>query len=184
MPTKAFSFFISLLLCLSTTQSFAAKFKSTKGEVTFTAVGKPAMLKIHGKGASPKAELNEENGSWSGDIQFEVATLDTGISLRDEHMKNKYLEVAKYPQATLTLKKLAWQKKSEELKLQGQLTLHGEKHPLEDGTLKIKVDGKNVTAEAEFEISLHDYKIEIPSYAGIKVADKVKVSVQIEGQIQ
>lgn len=181
MPKQSLNFIISLILCLLTVQSFAAKFKSTKGEVTFTAVGKPAMLKIHGKGAAPKAELSEENGTWSGDIQFDVASLDTGISLRDDHMKNKYLEVAKYPQAKLSLQKFAWQKKSEELKLQGFLTLHGEKHPLEDGILKVKTDGKIVNAEAEFEISLRDYKVEIPSYAGIKVADKVKVSVQLEG---
>ena len=40
-------------------------------------------------------------------ITVPLANLSTGIGLRDHHMKEKYLEVQKYPSATLTIARSA-----------------------------------------------------------------------------
>src|SRR4051812_34300287 len=76
------------------------------GTVEFNATGRPSALVINGKGAAPKGKVAVNGTSVTGSANFDLTSLDTGINLRNDHMKNKYLEVSKYPQATLTIQKL------------------------------------------------------------------------------
>ena len=91
---------------LMTTVCFANAFVVKKGDVKFTAVGKPGFLKIRGesKGQFPKGSIKIEKDSVTGEFDFDLKNLDTGIELRNTHMKDKYLEVAKFPSAKLVLK--------------------------------------------------------------------------------
>ncbi|MBX3017210.1 MAG: YceI family protein [Bdellovibrionaceae bacterium] len=104
-------------------------------------------------------------------VKVDLASLSTGIKLRDEHMKDKYLEVAKHPQAELTVGACEGGSGKGKLKIRGI-----EK----DVSGKCAVRGKNVFAE--FEISLADFKIEGIRYMGAGVKDKatVKALVPIE----
>src|SRR5262245_34322468 len=72
------------------------------GQVEFHAIGKPSAIKIHGKGEAPKGKITLDNGKIGGVITAHLASFDTGIQTRNEHMKNKYLGVQKYPEAKLT----------------------------------------------------------------------------------
>ena len=150
------------------------------GKVQFEAVGRPAMVKIKGTGAGPQGNLTVLEGKVSGELKFALATLETGIDLRNEHMKEKYLEVKNYPEARLTLKDVPLPEgytlaspKSGEGAFTGTLELHGVKKDI-SGTFA--TTEKN-SVEAKFEIKISDFKIEIPSYLGVTVADTVKVQV-------
>jgi polyisoprenoid-binding protein YceI len=154
--------------------------KPSKGDVQIEAVGRPAMVKIKGKGEGPTGALKIVGATVTGDITFTLDTLDTGIDLRNEHMKEKYLETKKHPKATLTLKEVAlpagWTKEKPQVsgaKFKGELTLHGEKKPVE-GTFEVT---ENKELKAKMELKISDYKIDIPSYLGITVADTVKVQI-------
>lgn len=153
------------------------------GKTQFLAVGNPGFLKINGKGKGPKASLEIIDNKLNGTFEIDLASLDTGMALRNTHMKEKYLQIDKYPKAILTLKDQtlpeAWSFEKPELKSQkakGILEIHGQKKPIEVSYNINK--GKKI--DAEFEMKISDFSIEIPSFMGVTVADKVKVQVESE----
>lgn len=102
-------------------------------------------------------------------IIVDMKSLTTGLDLRDDHAKNKYMEVSKYPEAVLV------EATGENGKGTGKLRFHGKENPV-SGTYTIQ-GGKILNAE--FKIKLSDYGISDISYKGIGVEDEVKIEVQI-----
>ncbi len=166
------------LTCVA--ESHAAPMKTTGGALTFTAIGKPGFLKIHGdsKPVGPTGKVEFTDSGLSGKFAFDLKTLDTGIDLRNEHMKEKYLEIKKYPQAELTLSELKI--KPEDLKsdferdFSGLLALHGVSKNVEG---KFKWNAAKQEIKAQFEIKVSDFNIDIPKYLGVTVSEKVEVQV-------
>lgn len=157
----------------------AATFNVTpdKGTVSFLAKGKPALISIKGEGQGADGTLTEKaDNTLSGKFAFNLKTLKTGIELRDEHLKNKYLEVEKYPQAILNVDGLKLpQNLNDEFKFQGVLSLHGVEKTVE-GKARIK-SGKELSAD--FQLKLSEFGIETPSFQGITVAENVQVMVNV-----
>jgi polyisoprenoid-binding protein YceI len=98
--------------------------------------------------------------------------------MRDEHMKEKYLQTKEYPNAILKIEKIVLPAGFEtkpvtikDQKFDGVLNLHGKDQKV-SGTYSLS-DKLELTAQ--FNIKLSDYGIEIPEYLGIKVADNVVV---------
>jgi len=162
----------------------AAVLKSSpaQGEVTFEAVGKPSMLKIKGVGEGPEGEVSLAP-QVHGDFKFKLASLKTGVDMRDEHMKTKYLQVDKFPTAELKIDSVEGFKPesadASALPFKGTLTIHGVTTPVA-GTVDIKKKDKGYAVNANFETKVSDHAIDIPSYLGVTVADAVKVSVQTD----
>lgn len=151
------------------------------GSVNFLAVGKPSALKIHGKASGPEAKLELDGAKLTGTAEFQMNKLTTGINLRDQHMKEKYLQVDQHPKARLTLLDAAVDpafasnlSNEGEKPFKGRLQLHGQERDVE-GTYSAK-DG---LVQAKFRIKLTDFGIEIPSYLGITVAELVDVNVDL-----
>lgn len=154
------------------------------GDVEFRAVGRPSALKIVGKGAEPKGVFTIDAGKVSGSAVFDLTSLDTGISMRNEHMKKKYLETSKYPQAKLTLTRLELPKEDlandfslDKVPFQGVLTLHGTEKPV-SGTAQVSRKGNQVKFLAQFGLDIGDYGIPSPGFAGITMAKDVQVTVE------
>lgn len=179
----------SLLICSSVTlgqiqvaSAATQTLQPVGGSVEILAVGKPSFLKIKGQGPAATGEVKIDSGKAKAKFQFELKELTTGIQLRDEHMREKYLEVGKHAQAILEVEGLdvggGWSLKTPALKsnFTGKLTLHGVTQPM-TGEFEMKPDGR---VEAKFKLKLSDFKIEIPSYAGITVANEVDVKVVVE----
>jgi polyisoprenoid-binding protein YceI len=157
------------------------------GSVEFVATGRPSMLKIRAKGKGPSGTLTVVDHKISGDLSFELETLDSGIETRDRHMKDKYIEVGKFKTATLHLNSMALPfslkelnagaKSSYEFPFEGDFEMHGTTKKV-TGTVKLenKVD-KPISFEATFGTKISDYNINNPSYAGIKILDDVPVTV-------
>lgn len=166
----------------ATPTSYAVLGDSSK--VKFLAIGRPSLLKINGEGSAPKGQVKIDGAKATGSFEFDLDSLKTGIDLRDSHMKEKYLQTAQFKDAKLTIDSLSlpagWDPNKPALAdqpFEGKLLLHGVEKPVK-GTFK--VEGGNAAqlpVAAEFQIKLTDYAIDIPSYAGIKVADDVKVQV-------
>ena len=174
------------LLVFFTMPAFAlaapVKLKPEGGSVEALAVGKPTFIKIRGKGAPATGELQVDGKKAKGNFEFKVATLDTGIELRNEHMRDKYLQVKEHPNAKLEIVNLelkeewkAANPKLSETPFDGQLTLHGVTKPVKG---KFTV-GAQKDVRAGFKIKLSDFNIEIPKYLGVTVADEVEVDVNI-----
>ncbi len=154
--------------------------KAGSGEVKFTATASPGALTINGKSETPTGTLDiAEDGSKidvSGSLKIKLDTFSTGIALRDSHMKGKYLEAEKYPEALLLLSKQALPKNGAG-PFEGELVLHGMKHKV-TGMAEIKPEGAGSFVKASFPVRLQDHGIVAPSFAGISVADEVSVETQ------
>ena len=159
------------LLCLSSVH--AAQFKVSKGDVNFTAKGFPAFITIAGKTNNIMGTLSKKDGNLSGSFSIDLSTLKTGMDLRDDHMKNKYLLVGKYPKATLTLPSFKPQASGS---VQAELQLKDVKKPIKiDYTLVNS--GGSIAIKTNFELLLNDFNVGIPSFQGITVAKTIKLSV-------
>ncbi|MCB9254848.1 MAG: YceI family protein [Bdellovibrionaceae bacterium] len=164
----------------------AIDLSKTKNQVEFLAVGQPSALKIRGKLEKDKlsGSCSLENKQLSCTGKIPLDSLDTGISLRNQHMKEKYLETAKYPESTLVVDPIELGISADNPNLEkkgdfkGKLTLHGVTRE-EKGQYEIKKEAGKLKANFNFEIELEPYKIDIPSYLGIKVSKKVEVKVEI-----
>lgn len=126
-------------------KGFTAKTKDIKGEARL-------------EGAKVKAE----------NVVVSLKNLDTGMSLRNDHMKNKFLDVNKYPDAILV------KGEGENGKGTGRIKIRGIE---KDFAGIYKVAGSEV--EAEFELLLSDFGISGINYKGVGVEDKIKLKVSI-----
>ena len=138
------------------------------------------MLKIHGEAKGPVTDLKLENNQLRGTVEIEIEKFQTGITLRDQHMKEKYLQAKEFPRARLSITEAAVDgdftkslNLTGEKPFRGKLSLHGKEQDVV-GTFQVK-EG---LVQAKFPISLQDYSIEVPKYLGITVANTVDVSAE------
>lgn len=170
-----------LVLCLHIMSAHASQLDPAKGAIKFTATGKPGFLKIRGESTElPKGSISIDAGKATGVFQFDLNHFSTGISMRDEHMKEKYLETKEYPTATLTLKPIPVSetelKSNFKKDFQGTLLLHGVSKDV-SGTLNYKASDKSISAN--FTLKVSDYNIDIPKYMGVVVSENVDVETQM-----
>jgi polyisoprenoid-binding protein YceI len=120
----------------------------------------------------------------TGDLSVDLASIGTGIGLRDQHLREKYLEVAKGPGFdTAVLSDLRLSDADGEgfegrTGFSGLLLLHGVKRAV-SGTGEIRRAGTAVHVEATFRLTLTDFGIEPPEYLGVGVANRLLVKVQL-----
>jgi polyisoprenoid-binding protein YceI len=168
----------------------AVNFTKEKGSSQFLAIGNPSAIRIEGKGDGPEGNLQaKEDGKSvviSGALKVDMKSYGTGISLRDRHMKEKYLEVEKFQTATLNLKDIHLAKedlqKNPETKATffAVLDLHGVQKPVQgEVVLKPSTNG-GYTVNAKFPLKLSDFSISVPAFAGITVADQVEITTTTE----
>jgi polyisoprenoid-binding protein YceI len=154
--------------------SLAALSSAGDSHVSFEAAG-PAGMKIDGN--TPDLSVSEDNGNIV--VTVPLGNLTTGIGLRDHHMKEKYLEVPKYPAAVLTIArgavKLPQSGGPAEADVPGTLQLHGQTRPI-TVHYDAKADGAAIAARGRFRINMNDFGISVPVYLGVTVKPDVDVS--------
>ncbi len=160
----------------------------SRGESTvdFEAIGRPSMLKIHGKSTKHlEGTLVVSGTSVTGSCAFDLESLDTGLSMRDDHMKHTYLETQKYPQASLKFTQLTLSADLSgiDLPFEGELTFHGVTKPVK-GKAAFTPQANLIQIKAHFEIALDDFSIRQPTFSGITMAKIVKVDVSVKAPIQ
>jgi len=147
--------------------------------VEFTAIGKPGFLEINGTGAVASGTIVEEVGKVSGTIEVLLSPLKTGLELRDKHMKEKYLDVAKFPKAVFVLDPVL--PLGTGFAFTGKLTVKADTVAV-SGKAKINTIRPNEQeVTAEFSIPVFELKsVGVPSYMGITVADKITVKIKFK----
>jgi len=119
----------------------------------------------------------------TGELVVDLTTIDTGIDLRNRHLREKYLEVAKpgFDKAVLSEIRLAdangeaFEGKSG---FAGTLRLHGVSKPV-TGTAEVRHEGTAVRVVASFAIVLTDFGVEPPEYMGVGVGSKLSIRVSL-----
>ncbi|MGE5365414.1 MAG: YceI family protein [Bacteroidota bacterium] len=111
------------------------------------------------------------------DLYFEVdlRTLDTGIGLRNRHMRDNYLHTDRYPYASFRGRVIKADRKdnnSYNTTTEGKMTIHGVTKPVKiEGIMTYEKNGFRI--KSSFSIKLTDYSIEVPKLMFMKISDKI-----------
>lgn len=156
--------------------------KIINSQIDFVAKGNPSFIKATGELKINEAKLILKENMVAGEIKVDLTKIDSGIELRDSHLKEKYLHTEKYPHAILKVKDLKLMEgKTFEGKFKAKLLFHGIEKDIEVSGNLLKKDN-HIEVMGEFDLKLTDYSIELPSFQGITAADivKIKVNTKIE----
>lgn len=156
--------------------------------VEFFATGNPSAIKIKGEKAKVDGDIKIENNKLQAILKVDLNSFETGMEMRDEHMKENYLQTDKAENkfAQLEIQNLNipieyWENSKEiRLDFSGDLTLHNIKKSVSGKILfpPFKKD-LSINTISELQIKLSDYLINIPSFAGITVAENVSIIVKL-----
>jgi polyisoprenoid-binding protein YceI len=131
--------------------------------------------------------FDEESGAASGWIRVDADSGKTGIGARDRKMKGKVLESERYPEIVFTPTRFELGSEladGRELKLMGDLSIHGSEYPL---TIPAKVllgPGGEAKIDARFVIPYVKWGMRDVSNFISKVAPEVEVIVEGHGVIE
>ena len=120
--------------------------------------------------------------SYDGSLVVDLRNIDTGINLRNEHLREKYLEIDKapgYDKAVLSeidLKGLNPDAPEGKGSFTGSLILHGTKKTV-SGPAEIRKAGSGFRVKASFPVNLSEFAIPEPRYLGVGVKNVVQVEV-------
>ena len=149
---------VTVMCPLTVGGSFEAKTKNMSGDVTTAA---------------------DEQGALRGALRVELQTLETGIAIRDRHMKNNYLEVEKGPGfATATIEDIRVEKLDGKTVFTGMLSLHGQKRKVTGAAELQQRDGK-IRVQAQFPVKVSEFQIPPPTYLGVGVRDEIQIKVSL-----
>jgi polyisoprenoid-binding protein YceI len=165
---------------LASADALAGMSVSGKPKVSFFAEGTPGALDIEGEAGTVTAA---DDGT-TLTITVPMKDVHTGIDLRDEHMNEKFVQVAQFPNVMLAIKRADIQWPAELAKsttgtVTGSFTAHGvSKDVPVSYTIQKSKTGYRVKAKFEFDVTQHG--IEIPSYLGVTVDPKMRAEAQID----
>lgn len=125
--------------------------------------------------------LGEAEGGDGTEVYLEVdlASLDTGIGLRNRHMRDNYLEVSEYPFAVYRGRVIGRETVSDgefRVTAQGLLSIHGASRAREL-TCRVEPRGQGYRSQCSFELLLSDFDIEIPKVMFLKLANEIRLEL-------
>jgi len=125
--------------------------------------------------------VDPESAILTGELSVDLKTLDTGISLRNQHMLENYLEIGKgdgFDKATLTNVDVGSMASGVEGQktFTARLRLHGVTQAV-SGRATVSSRASSVRVDASFPLRISDYNIADPRYLGVGVKNDVTVKV-------
>ncbi|MFN0063828.1 MAG: YceI family protein [Myxococcaceae bacterium] len=168
---------LTAVLLLGSAIAFAAVQREGDANVVFKGKG-PAGFRLEGK--TSQIDISETADAFVFSVSLE--TVKTGIGLRDRHMREKFLETSKYPNAELRLPKSALTLpeagKSSEGTATGSFTVHGQTQSVQ---VRFRVTNSNgrYGGQGTFPIDIRKHGISIPSYLGVTVKPDMEVAASL-----
>jgi polyisoprenoid-binding protein YceI len=149
---------VTVLCPLTVGGSFEAKTKTLTGEI---------------------APATDQPGAIRGTLKVDLQTLETGIGMRDRHMRDNYLQVEKGPTfSTATFDDIRIEKLEGKTVFSGILTLHGQRKKI-SGAAELQQHGGRIRVQAQFALKVSDFEIPAPTYLGIGVRDEIQIKVTL-----
>ncbi|HEY9158195.1 YceI family protein [Candidatus Binatus sp.] len=124
-------------------------------------------------------------GEAGGSIIVDAKSGDSGLSSRDNRMKDSVLEVQKYPQITFAPGHVTGQLGTDgqfQAKLQGVLTLHGAGHQIVM-EVRGRLVGNSLIAKSHFSVPYVDWGLKDPSILLLTVAKQVDIDIATAGHV-
>jgi polyisoprenoid-binding protein YceI len=130
-----------------------------------------------------------EDGAIALHVAVDMASLDTGIELRNRHMRENHLHTDEHPEATFDGAKIVEgdaaalaAEGDHDVTLEGDFTLHGVTRTLQ---VPARISRTSAGGDArirltcEFEVSLADYEIPRPRMLMLKLNEIQKIHVEL-----
>ena len=185
LPSHRATLLTAALLYAGAALTAQGAWRVTSGEVTVVC---PLTVggSFEAKSSALSGQLTSDTAEprrLHGELAVDLSTLDSGIGLRNTHMRDNYLEVGKgdgFGRAVLKDIVLA----GDSATLSGATTfaatlrVHGVERPVR-GDARVTRDGDGVRVEARFPVVLPDHHIPKPRYLGVGVRDEVAVRVRV-----
>lgn len=123
----------------------------------------------------------DANNLYNAEVYFEVDlnSVDTGIGLRNRHMREDYLHTDKHPFTTFKGKITEVKKINDtdyDVRVSGDIGIHGISKPLVTrGVIKFIKNGININTK--FSVKLTDHKIEVPQVMFLKISEEIRLEL-------
>lgn len=151
-----------------------AEFESRAPALTFTGTSENLTGLI---------DINER----TVDFYLDLNTLDTGISLRNRHMRDSYLRTNQFPFAEFKGRFIdeitvdIQQNDPQNVRVEGSFTINGVTNDrVFDGTVQFSDGGDALLLEAFFEVALADHEISRPRVVFYELSDIQRVTIRIQ----
>ncbi len=207
MKRLTFALFCLLFTFAVSAQSFNVK---AKGEQIFSFEDKTGRNQVVFSSTTPLEDFTGTANEIFGKVSFDVAnfaktlkgklsvkveSINTGIELRNHHMKSdSWLDAADYPEITFEIKSVSDVKQIAdnklEFKVKGNFKLHGVTKEVVADAQAIYLDETDQTqkrapgdllgVQATFQVQLSDYDID-NAIIGSKVSENIPVHINIVG---
>jgi polyisoprenoid-binding protein YceI len=176
-------------LAMVATTSLAATWRVTDGsEVVFESSA--PLESFEGKTSEVRGHVGCDPGQLAGPcdlrIVVDLASLDTGIGLRNDHMRDRHLETDRFPEAEFVGTSIVAASspaleagESVQLTVRGRFALHGVTREREIEAVVTLADDGHLHVQAEFPVSLEAHEISRPGFLVMKLADEQKVRVAL-----
>lgn len=112
-------------------------------------------------------------------LEVDLASIDTGIGLRNRHMRDNYLEVEQYPYATYEGSIVSVAASSGggfRVTSRGAMTIHGVTRAMEI-PCDVTPSGRGYRTQCSFQILLTDHGIDIPRIMFLKLANEIRLEL-------
>jgi len=117
-------------------------------------------------------------------IEVDLASLDTGIGKRDQHMRDNHLETGRYPKATfdgVSVKPAGTDPlaigTAKKFDVEGSFTLHGVTRRLKTTVEVLLKDARTLEFKTAFPVPLADYNIARPKFLFLKLGEVQEITV-------
>ncbi|MDH7604799.1 MAG: YceI family protein [Melioribacter sp.] len=200
----SFIFFINFIINAqgfkvkaSGTQTFYFEDESGRNQATFFSTTPLEDITGTANGISGSVTFDVANfaNTLRGKVIVKVASINTGIELRNKHLRSKnWLDAEKYPDIIFDIKSVTDVKQLADNKLSfkviGNFSMHGVTKEIsanveatyldENEDTRKRAPGDLLGIRGKFNIKLSDFKVE-NQIIGNKVAEEIEVSVNIVG---
>lgn len=178
-----------LLLSVTATAGNPTAWQVRGGTVKFDASTNLSAISIHGQSSAINAELTLRRNTGSVDVEtlravVDPKTLSTGMSLRDQHMRqkifttNNQLPPLEFVGEKTTCPELP-PNQDVTCQITGNLSLRGVGKPF-SMRLRIRSDSKGFRVAGDGVMGLSVYGINPPCQLGVCVTDEVKLHLEFQ----
>lgn len=181
----------ALLLLIAAGGALAESFVIRAGEpnrVSF--LSKAPMETVEGStstvSGSVEVDLADLAAGVDVAVKVDLASIDTGIKLRNRHMCENHLETDEYPEATFVASAIETSPGatleaggSAEFSLKGDFTLHGVTREIEVPVAASLNAAGELHVTAEFKVKLSDYEIKRPKFLVLKLDEVQNVRIDL-----
>lgn len=164
-----------------------ARTMAVTGSASF--VSDAPLETIRGRSSRVSGSVNFDPSnlsSASGTVQIPVSSINTGVALRDQHLRGSdWLDAANHPNITFTLQSVEGASsltpdQEARVTLRGTINVHGVARPARArARVKLISESNTLRVRARFTVNLPAHGVTVPALVRAKVSDEITVNVNL-----